>query len=147
MISSRLIILPCILLGMVPAIAADDNDARELVTMPGPMQKHMLTNMRDHLAVLAEAQKALGEGAFDRAADVVEKRLGMSSLKSHGASHMAPFMPKPMQEIGTQMHKAASQFSLIAQESAVDGDVKRPLQALHKVTQQCMACHAAYRTH
>jgi hypothetical protein len=111
------------------------------------MQQHMLANMRDHLTVLAEVQKALSEGAFEQAGDMVEKRLGISSLKSHGASHMAAYMPKPMQEIGTQMHKAASQFALIAQESAVDGDLKRPLQGLSKITQQCMACHAAYRTH
>lgn len=125
--------------------AAADN--RELVTMPPPMQQHMLSNMRDHLAALAEIQQALAAGELDRAAEVAEQRIGMSSLDAHGASHMAPFMPKEMQDIGTQMHRAASQFAVVAQESAVDGDLKRAIGALSQVMQQCVACHAAYRAH
>lgn len=71
----------------------------------------------------------------------------MSSLAAHGASHMAPHMPKAMQEIGTRMHGAASQFALIAEESAVDGDAKRAIGGLSRVMQQCVACHAAFRAH
>ena len=60
---------------------------------------------------------------------------------------MASFMPKPMQDIGTQMHKAASQFALVAQGNWVDGNVTRAIGALSRVTEQCVACHAAYRAH
>jgi cytochrome c556 len=127
------------------AVAADD--PRQLVQMPAPMTQHMLSNMRDHLLALTEIQRALGSGEFGRAADIAEQRIGLSSLDAHGASHMASFMPKPMQDIGTQMHKAASQFSLVAQETGADGNVKRAVAALSKVTEQCVACHAAYRAH
>ena len=131
----------------VSATSAVEGTTRELVKMPPSMQQHMLTNMRDHLLAITEIQQALAAGEFDRAADIAEKRIGMSSLATHGASHMAPYMPKPMQEIGTQMHKAASQFAVIAQETAVDGNMKKAVGALSKITQQCVACHAGYRTH
>jgi hypothetical protein len=131
----------------LPTAAAADDGTRQLVTLPEPMRQHMLANMRDHLAAVNEIQQLLGSGAFQRAADVAEKRLGLSSLERHGASHMAPFMPKAMQEIGTQMHKAASQFALVAQETGADGNAQRAIGSLASVTAQCVACHAAYRTH
>jgi hypothetical protein len=127
------------------SLAADD--ARQLVKMPAPMTQHMLSNMRDHLLAITEIQRALGTGEYQRAADIAEQRIGLSSLESHGASHMAPFMPKPMQDIGTQMHKAASQFALVAQETGADANVARAVGALSSVTEQCVACHAAYRAH
>ncbi|BAP58211.1 hypothetical protein THII_3914 [Thioploca ingrica] len=128
-------------------IAASDNEARQLVEFPLMMQQHLLGNMRDHLLAITEIQQALSSGSFDQAAEIAEKRIGMSSLASHGAAHMAPYMPKKMQAIGTQMHRAASQFAIIAQDSAVDGDMKRALGGLAKITQQCVACHAAFRVH
>lgn len=125
--------------------SADDSDRRELVALPEMMQRHMLANMRDHLLAIAQVQDALADGRFDAAGSIAEERLGMSSLASHGASHMAPYMPQPMQVIGTQMHRAASQFALIAQEASVDQDLPRALKGLSSVTAQCNACHAAYR--
>jgi hypothetical protein len=127
--------------------AAAAGDSRQLVTMPAPMVQHMLGNMRDHLLALTEIQQSLGKGDYQRAADIAEKRIGLSSLESHGASHMAPFMPKAMQDIGTQMHKAASRFALVAQESSADGNALRSVGALSEVTKQCVACHASYRAH
>jgi len=129
-----------------PALA-QDADARELVKMPAPMTQHMLSNMRDHLLAITEIQRSIGSGDFQRASEIAETRIGLSSLASHGASHMAPFLPKPMQDIGTQMHKAASQFGLVAQEAGADGNTMRTVAALSKVTEQCVACHAAYRAH
>jgi cytochrome c556 len=127
------------------AAPAEDLDRRELVVLPEMMQQHMLANMRDHLRAIAQIQDALADGQFDVAKNVAEKRLGMSSLASHGASHMAPYMPDAMRAIGSQMHRAASQFALIAEETSVDRDLSRALKALAAVTAQCNSCHAAYR--
>jgi hypothetical protein len=132
---------------MCATSALAEDDARQLVKMPAPMSQHMLSNMRDHLLAVTEIQRALGAREYQRAASIAEERIGLSSLELHGASHMAPFMPKPMQDIGTQMHKAASQFALVAQETGADGNVSRALGALSKITEQCVACHAAYRAH
>jgi hypothetical protein len=101
--------------------------------------------MRDHLQTLSQIQVYLANKDFDHAADIAEKRLGMSSLSLHGAHEVAPYMPKGMQDAGTAMHHAASQFAVATQEAAIDRDVPRALAALNKVTQACVACHAGYR--
>jgi hypothetical protein len=122
-------------------------DSRQLVTFPDPMRLHTLTSMRDHLFALQEISVALSQSAFDRAASIAEQRLGMSSLETHGAAHLAPFMPQGMQELGTQMHRAASRFAVEAQTASASNDVRPALAALGNVMQQCVACHAAYRLH
>jgi len=125
----------------VPAAAKAEGDTRELVPLPDMMQDHMLANMRDHLAAINEILASMGSDDGDKAAQIAETRLGMSSLGTHGASHMAPFMPERMREIGTGMHHAASRFALRAQE----GEPGPALKALSEVTAACVACHSAYR--
>jgi hypothetical protein len=120
---------------------ARSGDTRTKVELPDMMKTHMLGNMRDHLQALSQIQAALAKGELDKAGDIAEARIGMSSLVSHNASHMAPFMPKGMQDIGTEMHHAASRFAMIANE----GDLSRALDGLSKVTEQCVACHMNYR--
>ncbi|MDO9467861.1 MAG: hypothetical protein Q7J36_11225 [Thiobacillus sp.] len=140
-------IAPLVFVGLLalPLTLAAGDDSRVAVDMPAMMRTHMLANMRDHLTALQEIQSHLAAGEYDAAADVSEKRLGMSSLQSHGASHMAGFMPKGMQETGTAMHQTASRFAVISQETVVTRDLPRALGALSRVTAQCVACHAAYR--
>lgn len=129
-----------LMLAAAPAAFAQP-DNRQLVELPPMMQRHMLTNMRDHLAALDEILAALAANQPDKAAELAERRLGMSSLASHGAEHMAPYMPQQMREMGTGMHRAASRFALTAQE----GDLLNAYAALRNVTASCVACHEAYR--
>lgn len=129
----------------VPFSLSAMEDDRIAIEMPGMMRTHMLANMRDHLLAIQEIQGSLATGKYDAAAGIAENRLGMSSLQSHGASHIAGFMPKDMQETGTAMHKAASRFAVVAQEATVTRDLPRTLGALHDVTASCVACHASYR--
>ncbi|MBU1397076.1 MAG: hypothetical protein KKE84_13185 [Gammaproteobacteria bacterium] len=128
-----------------PLTLAAEDDTRVAIDMPAMMRTHMLANMRDHLLALQEIQSSLAAGEYDAAAEVAEKRLGMGSLGTHGASHMAGFMPQGMQETGTAMHRAASRFAVTAQETAVTRDLPSALGALSRVTVQCVACHASYR--
>ena len=127
-----------------PAASAD---SRQLVRFPEPMRLHTIANMREHLESLHAIDVALSKGDFDEAASVAESSLGMSSLESHGAAHLAPYMPKGMQDIGTRMHRAASRFAVEAQNAGVSNDVKPALAALGAVMEQCVACHATYRLH
>ncbi len=120
-----------------------EEDKRVFVEMPKMMQEHQLANMRDHLMAINEILAEMGNGELDKAADIAEARLGMSSLGSHGASHMGKVIPKGMGAIGTSMHKAASRFALKAQE----GDALPAYKALQEVTAACVACHAGYKTH
>lgn len=116
-------------------------DQRILVELPPMMQEHMLSNMRDHLAALDEILRLLATEKADKAAEVAEARLGMSSMEAHGAGHMAPFMPPAMRESGTAMHRAASRFARTAEEGAT----LEAYNALNEVTAACVACHAAFR--
>lgn len=120
-------------------------DSRQAVQFPAELKEQTLANMRDHLVTLQRVQEALANGAFDSAAEMAESRLGLSSLKSHGAHEVAKFMPQGMQDIGTGMHRAASRFALEAGNASATGDLKAPLAALAAVTAQCVGCHAAYR--
>lgn len=133
-------ITPIMLLLASNTLLAEE-DPRQLVELPEMMQQHLMTNMRDHLVVINEILIHLASEEMDEAADLTESRLGMSSLKSHEASHMAKFMPKGMQQAGTSMHRAASRFALKAQE----GDLLPAYQALTEITSACVACHTSYR--
>jgi hypothetical protein len=95
-----------------------ETDTREKVEFPEMMQQHMLANMRDHLLAINEIQAFLAVTEYEKAA-----------------------------EVGTNMHKAASQFAITVVETSVSGDLKPALGALSKITQQCVACHQAYRVH
>jgi hypothetical protein len=127
--------------------ATMQGDTRQLVQFPEPMRLHTISNMRDHLLALQEIDVALSKNDFDRASQIAEQRLGMSSLGLHGAAHMARLMPQGMQNIGTEMHKAASRFAIEAQNASVSNDVRPALAGLGTVMQQCVACHATYRLH
>jgi hypothetical protein len=132
--------LAVLILGL-SANSVASNDTRVPVELPEMMQQHMLSNMRDHLASINEILVYLGNGELEKAAETAEYRLGMSSLESHGASHMAKFMPEGMRQAGNTMHKAASRFALKAQE----GEALPAYRALSDITSACVACHAGYR--
>ena len=138
----HLFILPTLIFALgIANISVANDDSRQRVQFPEMMQQHMLANMRDHLATLNAILEKLAMGKLDQAAEVAESRIGMSSLESHGASHMAKFMPEGMRNMGNEMHRAASRFALKAQE----GDALTAYAALSDVTAACVACHSAYR--
>ena len=128
------------------ATAADDS--RQLVKLPPMMQEHMLANMRDHLLALDEILGELAEGNIEQATEIAEKRLGMSSLSLHGAEQLGVVMPKAMGAIGAQMHRAASRFVIVAQDAELNpGKTSQHevYKALQGITENCNACHRAYR--
>lgn len=122
-------------------------DNRTLAHFPEPLRVHTLANMRDHLLTIGKIQAALANGEFDRAGKIAEQRLGLSSLKLHGAHEVAKYMPEQMRQLGMAMHRSASQFALVASNAAVSGNVKPVLAALSRVTQSCVACHSSFRLH
>jgi hypothetical protein len=120
-------------------------DTRVLVPFPVEPTEHTLTNMRDHLSALQEISDALARGHNYKAAKVAESRLGMTSLRLHGAHQVAKFMPQGMQDAGTAMHRAASRFAIEAQNAGVTGDLKPALGVFSEVMSACVGCHAGYR--
>jgi hypothetical protein len=126
---------------LMSSLIIADEDSRQLVELPEMMQRHMMSNMRDHLKTINEILIHLSNNKMDKAASIAEHRIGMSSLDSHGASHMGKFMPKGMRQAGTNMHKAASRFALKAEE----GELLPAYKMLSEVTSTCVACHSNYR--
>lgn len=140
-----------------------DGDGRQLVEFPPAMRTHTLANMRDHLQALSEILTAMSAAQYAQAARIADARLGMDSpsaegckaeaagappqmSKSAGMDHqMSLFMPENMRKIGLEMHQSASAFAVVAAKAGKTGNAKPALAALSRVTQQCAACHAAYR--
>ncbi|MCK1453566.1 hypothetical protein IVB36_22485 [Bradyrhizobium sp. 35] len=120
-------------------------DTREFVKFPPDLVEHTIANMRDHLLTLQQINEALAAGEPEKAAKIAEERLGMSSLRLHGASEVAKYMPQGMQDAGTSMHKAASRFAIEAQNVGVTGEMKPAVGALGQVMAACVGCHAGYR--
>ncbi len=134
-------LLTWLLLILTSPFLAANEDSRQFVELPEMMQKHMMSNMRDHLKTINEILIHLSNNKMDKAASIAEHRIGMSSLDSHGANHMGKFMPKGMRQAGTNMHKAASRFALKTEE----GELLLAYKMLSEVTSACVACHSAYR--
>lgn len=137
----RVWVLCCLLMVNTEMTSYADDSSRQLVQMPEKMQQHMLANMREHLQAINGILFHLANNELDAAAQLAEQDLGMSSLESHGAEHMAKFMPEGMRRAGTAMHTAASHFALTAQE----GELLPAVKSLAEVTKTCVSCHAVYR--
>lgn len=133
--------LCCLSIVGTGTICYANDDSRQLVQLPEKMQQHMLANMRDHLEAINGILFYLANNELEAAAELAEQNLGMSSLESHGAGHMAKFMPEGMRGAGTAMHAAASRFALTAQE----GELLPAVKSLAEVTKTCVSCHAVYR--
>lgn len=120
-------------------------DDRQLVRFPDPMRVQTLANMRDHLLAIGQIQQSLSTGDFDRASEIAERRLGLSSLESHGAHDVGKLMPLAMQQAGTAMHRSASRLATITRDASVSGDLRPALSALSDLTATCVGCHARFR--
>ena len=127
-----------------PENTSASGDMRQLVTMPAQSRELMRVDMLDHLAVMNELMGLLAENKWAEAGNLVETRMGKSTMGKHRATGMGPgrFMPPEMHSLGINMHIAASEFAELAKK----GDTKNAYLALQKVNGACVACHYSYRT-
>jgi mono/diheme cytochrome c family protein len=105
--------------------------------------------------------QALGAADYDVAAKIAVEHLGLDSLAvaackpktanaappAHGSMDeiMALYMPEQMRAIGLAMHTSASEFAVVATRAAATHDARAAVEALSRVTQNCVVCHAGYR--
>lgn len=148
------------------AHASKPPDAREFVNFPPEMQVNVLGNMRDHMQTIDAMVQAIAVGDYARASKISAERLGLDSPSAAGCKPqpatsvsekpkapitpakpmtmdemMEVYMPEAMRGVGLSMHTAASEFSRVA----MSGDHDASLKALGQITQNCVACHSAYR--
>jgi len=136
------IILILILCIFANGTANAEEETRQYVKFPPKLQLKQMSNMRDHMTALNEILEYLAFDELDEAADVAEKRLGLSARHSHNTGDLAKYMPNGMKQAGYNMHSAASHFAEIAKK----GNSESAYEALIPVTQSCVECHAGYRT-
>lgn len=127
-----------------PAVPQPPPDHRQLVEMPSQTRAFIRQDMLDHLTAINQIVADLGKNDLKSAADVAEQQLGVSTMGKYRGSPYAPgrFMPAGMRNMGSTMHKAASDFAKVARE----GDAKQAYVALEKVTSSCIGCHFSFRT-
>ncbi len=133
--------IAAVVLALTTSITTGQNDRRQLVEMPEPMQSQLLSDMRGRLEATNDILQLLSVGELDKAADQAENHLGMSSVQRYGTPHWATYMTSGMRQFNTQMAKAASQFA----HNARKGELLAAYAALAEITKACALCHAAYR--
>jgi len=140
-------------------------DPRTQLSFPPSLQAHFLGNMREHIQTVDAILQALAEADFDQASRVAKENLGLDSPSAAGCrpteapaagggaakpsnsmdAMMQLYMPEPMRQVGLAMHTAASEFARVALEAKQHHDTTQAIAALAAVTQNCVACHSAYR--
>ena len=55
------------------------------------------------------------------------------------------YLPESMRAMGLAMHTAASDFAATIKIAGPNGNTAASMAALTRITQNCVACHAAYR--
>ncbi|MGB5441161.1 MAG: hypothetical protein WBN57_00830 [Gammaproteobacteria bacterium] len=102
-------------------------------------------DMLDHLAVMNEINRHLSENDLRSAADVAAAGMGPNLLSKYQNADMRPgkYMPLEMRKIGWELHKAATQFAMVARQ----GNWQKTLLAYQHITSACVACHYSFRTH
>jgi len=130
--------------GSGEALEKQFSDYRTLVEMPDKARQILHEDMLDHLAVLNEINRYLAENNLRSAAEVAETGMGRSLLAKYQDEDIRPgrYMPKEMRKIGWELHNAATEFSKAARK----GNLQKTLQAYHRITSACVACHYSYRT-
>ena len=98
----------------------------------------------------AACKPGAGDGGTNGAPATPPKSANPSQMRQMMASQsmdemMALFMPEPMRAMGLSIHTAASEFAAVAARAAATHDTIAAVSALSNVTQNCVACHTAYR--
>ncbi|HLZ96956.1 MAG TPA: hypothetical protein VKP66_03365 [Steroidobacteraceae bacterium] len=117
--------------------------------------------MRDHVQTLDGILHALAANDYRAASELAADNLGLdspsgaackpraanASVPTHGSMEemMALYMPEQMRAIGLAMHTSAGEFAVVASRAASTHDGKAAVEALSRVTENCVACHSTYR--
>lgn len=118
MIYKKLISVLMVLTLSIPVLA---NAERQSAELPKHVSRQLMSNMRDNLEALEKITFLLSESKYVEAADMAEKRLGMSSAEIHYRKYLGKYLPEGMRDISKQLHKAASDFASSAREAEKDG--------------------------
>lgn len=120
---------------------------RQEAELPEFASEHLMKVMRNHLGALEDITRLLSQHQYEKAANIAEESLGMSSVEIHFKKHVGKYLPKDMRVLAENMHEAATRFATDARNAAKEAELDKTLSSLSNVIEQCVACHAVYRVH
>ncbi len=128
------------------ALPAAAEDTRQLARLTPQAQEVLRQEMLDNLVAINEILALVAASKIREAGEVAETKLGRSAMGKNARlpfeHRPGPQMPAAMHELGRNGHLAASEFAA----AAASGERERALALLPKLTENCVACHAGYRT-
>lgn len=131
---------------MLIALPAAAEDTRQLARLTPQAQEVLRQEMLDNLIAINEILALVAASKIREAGEVAETKLGKSAMGKNARlpfeQRPGPQMPAAMHELGRNGHLAASEFAA----AAASGERERALALLPKLTENCVACHASYRT-
>lgn len=131
---------------MLIALPAAAEDTRHLARLTPQAQEVLRQEMLDNLIAVNEILSLVAANKLKEAGEVAETKLGKSAMGKNARlpfeQRPGPQMPAAMHELGRNGHLAASEFAA----AAASGERERALALLPKLTENCVACHASYRT-
>lgn len=131
---------------MLIALPAAAEDTRQLAKLTPQAQEVLRQEMLDNLIAINEILALVAASKIREAGEVAETKLGRSAMGKNARlpfeHRPGPQMPAAMHELGRNGHLAASEFAA----AAASGERERALALLPKLTENCVACHAGYRT-
>ncbi len=151
-------------------------DDREMIEMPEKAQVKFLGNMRGLVESLDEMLAALAEGDFDTVSKIADFKIGFqhgkwqkmlakgmsedevqakvnsvrATFKDYKGQGKGPgrFLPEAAHDMAKQMHAAAGELSVIAQDAGENPDLakyKEVLGGIQGITTMCVSCHTGYK--
>lgn len=121
-------------------------DMRQLAPMSAAAQASLRDEMLANLRALNAVLTLVSESKYKEAGALAEETLGVTAM---GKNRILPLdarpgahMPPTMHALGTEGHKAATEFARIA----ASGDRDKTLAALPLLSGACVACHHSFRT-
>ena len=134
---------------------AKEPPRRQPVTLPADAKAIFLAQMLGHMVALDAVITALGRGDYATAAEVAGNELAVPRFQdADGGTGSGPglgvgqHLPEAFRAIGKRFRGAAGDFAAAARAmpAAPSGTQQQALMAaLGKVTNECRACHDAYR--
>lgn len=142
------ILILALLLAPIGAIAAEGsvvghrahnmNDNRISLGISRGMKQHQLSNMRAHLAATQSIIGLLSEKKFEKASKIAHTKLGLTEEMKQMCDM---FENEDFKKLGYAFHNSADELGDVLQTK----NMKKSLQALHKMTGYCVQCHEKFR--
>ena len=136
-------------------VLAQDQLRRQPVTLPADAKAIFLAQMLGHMVALDAVITALGRGDYAAAAEVAANEIAVPRFQdAGGGSDSGPglgvgeHLPEAFRAIGKRFRSAAGDFAETARAmpAAPSGAQQQAvIAALGEITNECRACHDAYR--